>query len=130
MKFSLKRTFTKVMILSYCLGALGHIMVIIFKPTLLEMPYSAHSIVALLAGYSGLGLMMYFKKINFKNLVEKSIYAFILVHLVVSALLHAYSVLWHDNAWLKIFKPSYSYYAGVYFAVFAYYAFKLDKKLK
>jgi len=130
MKLTLRNTFAKISILTYCLGTIGHIMAIIFRPPLDQMPDVAHGVVTILAGYASIGFILNIKKVDFKNLADKIVYGLILFHLSTSALLHAYSIIWDTNDWLKVFDPSYSYFAVIYFALFAYYSFKLDKRLK
>jgi len=130
MKLSLTNTFAKISVLTYFLGTLGHIMRIIFRPPIDQMPIVVHGIVAILAGYAGLGFTINVKKVNFKNLADKIIYGLILFHLCTSALIHLYSIIWDTNEWLKFFGPSYSYFAAIYFASFGYYSFKLDRSLK
>ena len=105
-------------------------MSVIFKPPLDQMPNEAHGILTILAGYAGLGFILSIKKVDFRNLADKIVYGLILFHLSTSALLHAYSIIWDTNDWLKLFSPSYSYFAVIYFASFAYYSLKLDRRLK
>lgn len=129
MKLTLRNTFAKIAVLIYCLGTIGHIMAIIFRPPLDQMPVVAHGIVTILAGYAGIGFIMFIKKIDFKNVPDKIIYGLVLFHLCTSALIHAYSIIWDTNEWFALFAPSYSYFAAIYFASFGYYSFKLDKRL-
>ena len=129
MKLTLGNTFAKISILTYSLGTMGHIIAIIFKPPVDQMPVEAHGIVTILAGYAAIGFILFIKKVDFKNLVDKIIYGLILFHLSTSSLIHAYSIIWDTNLWLTFFAESYSYFAVIYFALFGYYSFKLDKKL-
>ena len=130
MKLTIRNTFAKISTLTYCLGTIVHIMGVIFKLPFDRIPNEAHEIVTILAGYAGLGFILSIKKVDFKNLADKIIYGLILFHLSTSALLHAYSVIWDTNDWLKIFGPSYGYFAISYFALFGYYSFRLDRRLK
>ena len=129
MKLTLRNTFAKIAILTYSLGTIGHIVAIIFNPPRDQMPAVAHGVVTILAGYAGIGFILFIKKVDFKNLPDKIIYGLILFHLSTSALIHAYSIIWDTNDWLTFFTPSYSYFAIIYFASFGYYSLKLDKRL-
>ena len=129
MNLTLKNTFAKIALLTYCLGTIGHIMTIVFRPPIDQMPTIAHGTVMVLAGYAALGFILNRKKMVFKNLADKFIYGLILFHLTMSALVHAYSIIFSTNEWLNVFNPSYNYLAIIYFASFAYYSFKLDKRL-
>ena len=102
-------------------------MVIIFRPPIDQMPDVVHFVITVLAGYAGIGFLLNFKKVNFRNLPDKIVYVIILFHLITSSLVHAYSIIWKTNNWLNFFHPVYNYFALVYFAAFAFYCFKLDK---
>jgi len=127
---TLRNAFAKISTLTYCLGTIGHIMVIISKTPIDQMPNEAHGIVTILSGYAGLGFILNIREIDFKNSTDKILYGLIFFHLSMSALLHAYSIIWNTNEWLQIFGPSYSFFAVIYFASFAYYSLRLDRRLK
>ena len=129
MKLTLKYTFTKVAVLTYCMGACVHLTVLVTGQPGNQMPDIAHWLVTLLAGYAGIGFIVNIKKTPFKGLGDKVIYGLVLFHLMSSALVHAYSIIWHTNDWLSAFSYSYSYFALVYFVLFGYYSLRLDKRL-
>lgn len=130
MNLTLKSTFTKVAILTYVLGTSVHIARLVLGQSGDQMPNIAHWIVTILTSFAGLGFFVYRKQIPFKNLFDKIVYWLILVHLISSALMHAYSIIWNTNEWLTVFSYSYSYFAVAYFVIFGYYSFKLDKRLR
>ena len=72
MKLTIRSTFAKIATLTYSLVTIGHIMRIIFRPPFDQMPNEAHGIVAILAGYAGLGFILYFKKVDLKTYGTRS----------------------------------------------------------
>ncbi len=130
MNLTLKNTFTKVAILTYCFGSCAHIAVLFLGLPGSQMPNVAHWLVTILAGYAGLGFIVYRKQMRFRKQIEKIVYWLILFHLISSAIMHAYSIIWNTNEWLTVFSYSYSYFAVVYFVIFGYYSFKWDKRLR
>ncbi len=130
MKPTLRNTFTKVAILTYCLGMLAHIVVLVTGRPGSEMPNVVHWAVTVLAGYSGWGFIVNLKRVPFVNFVDKVLYWLVLIHLLSSALIHAYSIIRNTNDWLTLFGYTYSYFAVAYFFIFGYYSFLLDKRLR
>ena len=130
MKLIIRNTFTKVAVLTYFLGTCAHIAVLVTEQPGEQMPNIVHWIVTLLAGYAGLGFLMNIKRIPFRNLADKIVYWFVLIHLVSSALVHGYSIIWNTNDWLTVFSYSYSYFAVLYFFTFGFYSFILDKRIR
>jgi|GEM_PF-1289153 len=129
-KSILKNSFTIIAIITYSIGMVGHILVLLTGQAGSEMPNAVHWIVLLLAGYAGLGFLINFKIIPFVNLLDKMLYLLVMIHLLSSALIHLYSILFQTNNWLKVFDYSYSYFAVVYFALFGYYSFRLHHRLR
>ena len=83
-----------------------------------------HVAIILAAGYSGIGFVVYFNKGIFSGARTKVIYLLIIFHLLLSAILHAFSIISGSNQWITIFPDWYPYLAVVYFAVFGCYCLK------
>ena len=127
--FTLKNTFAKVAVLTYGLGTFAHISALVTGRPGHLMPMVAHWAVVILAGYACWGYILFRNRIAFRNQSDKIVHWLILIHLATSALLHAYSLIWNTNEWLKVFSNTYSYIAVVYFIAFGYYSFLLDRRL-
>lgn len=54
MELTLRNTFAKISIHTYCFGTFVHIMRIIFRPPFDPIPNEAHGLVTILAGYTRL----------------------------------------------------------------------------
>jgi len=94
------------------------------------MPTWIHALLTILAAYAGFGFISHIGKVKFQNIFEKFLYILILLHLSSTAILHLYSIIFNSNDWIKIFPFWYSFMAIGYFAIFAYYSFRLNSKLK
>lgn len=126
---TLRSTFAKVAILTYGLGTIAHVGVLFTGRPGSEMPDIAHWVVTLLAGYAGLGFVANIKRIRFVTLGDKLVYLLVLLHLLSSSMIHAFSLAFKSNDWLTIFSYSYSYFAVAYFILFGYYSFQIDRRL-
>lgn len=122
--------FAKVAVLTYCLGAIAHIVVLVSGHPGDQMPIAIHWIVTLFAGYAGVGFILNIKRMSFKNFSDRFFYGLVLIHLITSAIIHAYSIIWSTNEWLTYFSNTYSYFAVVYFITFGYYSYRLDKRIR
>lgn len=129
MKRIIKNSFAKVALLIYLLGTVAHTLVVVFERDPTQMSDTIHIVVAVLTGYATWGFWLFRRQISFKNLGDKVIYWLVFLHLISSAIMHAYSLIGNTNEWLGVFKPSYSYFAILYFALFAYYSFRLNKRI-
>lgn len=117
-----------VALLVYGAGCLAHILNLAGVLPIQQMPNAVHAAIMLFAGYSGLGFIANSRNVVFKNVADKLMYGLITVHLNLSALLHAYSILFHTNAWIALFPRWYSYVAVVYLVAFGYYSFNLRRR--
>jgi len=107
----------------------AHGLRIVFKFPIEQMPILIHTVLVVLAGYAGLGYILHFKKVDFANFLDKFIYILILLHLSTTAIMHLYSIIFKTNKWITVFPFWYSYLAIGYFALFAFYSFKLKSRI-
>jgi len=115
--------------LTYCIGITGFIMNIINQFPIQEMPDVIHVVILVLAGYSGMGFVLYFRKVPFKSIGDKTLYSLIAFHLCLSAILHLYSLIYNTNEWITVFPAWYPYFGLLYFVVFAVYSLRLKKRI-
>ena len=106
-----------------------HILRLIYKFPINEMPFEADWLVVIIGGYAGIGLIIYDHRIPFQNLFDKIIYGLLIFHLDGSVILHTY-ILWVGNhEVLNVFSYEYSFFAVAYFMGFGCYVLRLQKRL-
>ena len=125
---SYQTTFSKVAALIYGFGILSFLGIIAFNFPVQEMPDPFHYIILVLGGYSGIGFLVYHRKVLLSRPFQWVIYWLIAVHLLGSTLLHLYSLLFETNQWITVFPPWYPFLAIAYFSFFAYFSFRLRVK--
>ncbi len=123
-------TFARAAATIYCMGIIVLILSLVGILPITEMPNFIHYVIILFAGYSGIGFIVYRRKVRFKNILDKIVFGLIIFHLIVSVILHIYSIIANSNEWIRAFPAWYPNLAIVYFAAFAYYSFRLNFRLK
>ena len=123
------KTFARVSLLPYIGGTIIHILRLIYKFPIEDIPFEVDWVIVSIGGYAGLGLIVFANKIPFKNVWDKIAYALLIIHLDGSVILHAY-LLWvgNHNA-LTIFPYWYSFVAVGYFIALGFYVLNLNKRL-
>ena len=124
------KTFLKVALIPYVGGAVLHVLRLIYDFPLSYIPYEVDYLVTFLAGYSGVGLIVFAKRIPFINMLDKILYGFVVFHLTGSAILHGYTIIVQNHDFFKIFSYNYSYFAVLYFVIFGVYCFLLRRRLE
>ena len=123
-----RATFAKVAVLTYVMGTVVHLTLLFTHLPGTQMPSIAHVMVTFMAGYAALGFVVFAKQVVFRNRYDKIMYGLVTVHLAISALMHAYSMVFDTNNWLEVFPYAYSFVAAAYFIAFGTYAFFLHKR--
>lgn len=113
-----KNSFPKVGAAVYLMGIVSFIASLVFKFPIQEMPDIMHYIILFAGTYSGLGFLFYFNKIISQTILVKFIYILIIIHLLGSAYMHAYSLWFHTNEWIYFFPNWYKFFAIAYFTPF------------
>src|SRR6188474_2898834 len=129
MKLFYFNTFARICLLPYIGGTILHILRLIYNFPAEEIPWITDWVIVVLGGYGGLGLIIFIKKIPFKNVWDKIVYGLLLFHLDGSVILHLYMLLKRNHMVLTIFPYWYSFIAVGYFVGLGLYVFNLNKRL-
>ena len=126
--FSFK-TFARICLLPYIGGTVIHLLRIIYRFPIEEIPFEVDWFILIIGGYAGLGLIIFAGKIPFKNAWDKIAYGLLVFHLDGSVIVHAYILFKGDHNALAIFPYWYSFAAVVYFLALGIYVLNINKRL-
>lgn len=129
MKSFYYKTFARLCLIPYIGGTIIHILRLMFDLSIEEIPLEADSVIVIIGGYGGLGLIIFANKIPFKNIWDKIAYGLLIFHLNISVIVHAYILFVGNHDILSVFPYGYSFIAVGYFLAFVLYIFNLNKRL-
>ncbi len=112
-------TFLKVGTFVFAGGVVVHLLRLSVGLPVTQTPNSIHALLVVLPAYSGLGCIVYARRINLAGVRRKIILASIIGLLFITAVMHLYSIVAHDNRWLGIFPMWYSVVAVIVYGGFA-----------
>ena len=116
----LRIVFPKVVAMTYSAGTVVHILRLIFRFDLTHMPLEIDWVVVSLGPIGVIGLIVCSKHIFYRGRWEHITHWLIIVHLFISVVAHVWILAVQSHQALSIFGYSYSYFAAVYFAFFAW----------
>lgn len=114
------RLFPRIGAAIYVTGIVSFIATRILDLPVAEMPVALHAVILVAAAVAGFGFLLHFRQILARGSLETVAYALVTGHLLLSAVLHAWSLASGSNAWIGLFPEWYPYLAIAYFAVFAW----------
>jgi len=112
-------TFLKVGIFVFAGGVVAHVLRLSVGLPVTQTPVSIHTLLVVLPAYTGVGCIVYARRINLAGLRQKIILGLIIGLLFITAVMHLYSVVAHDSRWLGIFPMWYSVVAVIVYGGFA-----------
>ena len=116
----LRIVFPKVVAMVYTAGTVVHILRLIFRFGLTNMPFEIDWVVVSLGPIGVIGLIVFSRHVYYRGRWEHITHWLIIIHLFISAALHAWILAVRSHEALSIFGYSYSYFAALYFAFFAW----------
>lgn len=116
----LRIVFPKVVGMIYSAGTVVHIFRLIFRFGLANMPFEIDWVIVSLGPVGVIGLIVFSKHIHRRGRWESITHWLIIIHLFISVVVHAWILAVRSHQALSIFGYSYSYFAAVYFAFFAW----------
>ncbi|MCH8348578.1 MAG: isoprenylcysteine carboxylmethyltransferase family protein [Proteobacteria bacterium] len=116
-----KGTFLKVGAFVYLGGVIIHVLRLTVEVPVTQMPVSAHAILVVLPAYVVFGSIIYWRQIDLTGLFQKVTFALATGLLLITAVMHAYSIIAQTSAWLGIFPIWYSVLAAVVYGGFGYF---------
>ena len=123
-----KGTFLKVGAFVYLGGVVVHVLHLTVGVPITQMPVSAHAILVVLPAYSVVGCLLYWRHITLDGVLQKTIFAFATGLLLITAVMHAYSIIASTSAWLGIFPMWYSALAAILYGAFGYFLLSLKRR--
>lgn len=117
-----QRTFLKVGAFVYFGGVVIHVLRLTVEGVpITQMPDFAHAILVIFPSYAVFGSFLYWRQIDLAGLVQKVIFALAIGLLLITAVMHLYSIVAQTSAWLGIFPMWYSVLAAIIYGAFAYF---------
>jgi len=123
-----RRTFAGAAALAFLGEAVAHVLIIIhrnfrlqYDPAfrLKDIPFWADAVMLVIGGYGVLGLWIFFHELRIRRCRTCFWYGFITLFLTITVLLHAYILIVHSHAILRIFSYGYSFLGLAYCIAFA-----------
>ena len=124
----LRTVFPKVVALTYTGGTVIQILRLVFRFDLKNMPFEVDWVIVTLGPIGVTGLIVFSKHVYYRGRWENITHWLITIHLFISVVLHAWILAVRSHQSLSIFGYSYSYYATVYFAFFAWRSWSMRFK--
>jgi len=112
-------SFLKVGIFVFAGGVVAHVLRLSVGLPVTQTPVSIHVLLVVLPAYTAFGCIVYARRIDLAGVWQKIILALIIGLLFITALMHLYSIVAHDNSWLGIFPMWYSVGAVIVYGGFA-----------
>ena len=116
-----RKSFLKVGALVLVGGVVAHVLRLTVGLPVLQTPVSLHSFLVVLPAYTVFGCIVYWRQIDLAGTFRKIILALIIGLLLTTVVMHAYSIVAHDNSWYRIFPMWYSALAEIVYGGFAYF---------
>jgi hypothetical protein len=93
------------------------------------MPYPLDWVVVVVGGYACAGFILFARAVRFDGLWERILYGLVILHLGISVVMHAYSLIVRNHDWTTVFPLGYSYFAVFYFVVLGLYCLALSRRI-
>ena len=126
----LRKVFPKIVAMVYTAGTVVHILRLIFRLELKKMPFEVDWVIVTLGPIGVTGLIVFSKHVHYRGRWEPVTHWLIIIHLFISVVVHAWILAVHSHQALSIFAYSYSYFATIYFAFFAWRSWTMRFKLE
>ncbi len=121
MKALYRGTFLKVGTFVFAGGVVAHVLRLTVGLPILEMPVSLHAFLVVLPAYTAFGCIVYARQIDLAGVHRKVILALIIALLLITVVMHVYSIVAQTNEWLGIFPMWYSILAVIVYGGFAHF---------
>jgi protein-S-isoprenylcysteine O-methyltransferase Ste14 len=116
-----RETFLKVGTLVLAAGVVAHVLRLSIGLPVTETPDSLHAFLVVLPAYAVFGCIVYARQIDLAGVHRKIIFALTIALLLITVVMHIYSIVAQDNQWLGIFPMWYSVFAVIVYGGFAYF---------
>jgi len=120
LRTKLRATFPHVVAAIYTAGTIFHVVRIVVRLDLGDMPYFPDVIIAVLGSWGAAGMILFAKEVQFRGRWEAPVHWLISFHLTVSVVLHAWILYVRSHDAVAVFGIGYSYFGALYFGFFAW----------
>ena len=121
------RLFPRIGAAVYLMGIVSFLATSILELPVTEMPDVLHAVILVAAAVAGVGFLLEFRQILARGPLQTVLYGLVTCHLLISAVLHAWSLASGSNQWISVFPPWYPYLAMAYFALFAWLCWRFPR---
>lgn len=115
-----RQTFGRVVAVVYTGGTVAQSLQLTFAFGWEYMPFWIDWALVVLGTYGGLGLIFFAKEVAWRGAWEKVVHGAITTHLLISVLVHAWTIAVANHEFFTNFPYEYSYFAVAYFGFFAW----------
>ena len=115
-----RHSFRRALALIYTAGTVAHLLRLIYRFELSQMPFFPDWILVIVGPYVALGMILFAGEVRYRGRWEVWTHWLITAHLLVSIGLHLWILVTHSHGVLSVFGYSYSYFAALYFSFFAW----------
>ncbi len=116
----LRSSFSHVVAAIYTAGAVFHVVRVVIRLDLQDMPYFPDVMIVVLGSWAVVGMLLFAREIEYRGRWEHVVHWLIVAHLGLSVLLHAWILIVRSHAAVAVFSISYSYFGALYFGLFAW----------
>ncbi len=124
----LRIVFPKVVAMIYTGGTVAHVLRLIFRPDLTDMPFWIDWVLVILGPIGVIGLVVFSKHLHYRGRWEHITHWLIFVHLSISLIFHVWIIAVRSHDAVSVFGYTYSYFAALYFGFFAWRAWTMRFK--
>jgi hypothetical protein len=115
-----RRTFGRAVAIVYTGGMVAQILHLLLGFGWEYMPFWVDWVLIVVGTYGGLGLLIFARKVAWRGAWERVVHLLIVVHLLMSVLVHVRALLVGNHEFFAVFPYEYSYFAVIYFGFFAW----------
>ena len=112
----------------YTGGTAAQLLKLYFAFPLTEMPFVIDWLIISLGSIGAVGLTWFHRSIAYRGLWEQVVHWAIVIHLVLSVSLHLWTVSQGNHEFYAAFPDGYSYFAVLYFGLFAWRSWTVKLK--
>ena len=104
----------------YTGGSIAHLLRLIYELPLQDMPYIIDWAIVILGSLGATTLIIQTGRISYRSWWEKPVHFLIIIHLLISVVLHLWAIYFQSHNVFDVFSYEYSYFALAYFVLFAW----------
>ncbi len=124
----LRGSFSHVVAAVYTAGTIFHVVRVIVRLDLSDMPFFPDVIITVLGSWGLAGMLWFAGEVQYRGTWERVVHWLITLHLLVSVVLHVWILAVQSHDALAVFSVRYSYFGALYFGFFAWRSWTMRLK--